>query len=306
MNQQPTARGSRYRRPAEPKGLWLQPRDVDVLRVLQRFKYLRSDHVHVLLFAGVSFRIAQHRLRKLWEHDLVGRLVIPIAVSDGENAPPHSQQQIYFLTPAGAALVADEVVGKTRLKRLVPMTIAHHLVAVDFLVAVIVASRGTTVATLVEAKHETELWPMTRHYRGVGRKYLVPDALFTLSEGDKRRTFFIEVVRANVRGGNQTLRKKMNDYLEALPKNIFGELYGIEKLVAVLFLTTSEKRAKNLRAVAGGLGRGKNLFWFGAYGRKDQYGRTVSTLQAENIFTPRWSTADGKPRSFLIPNSKSI
>jgi hypothetical protein len=63
-------------------------------------------------------------------------------------------------------------------------------------------------------------------------------------------TFYVEIVRADVRGGNATLLRKMDAYVALNRDGRFRECYGHENLRAVLFFTTSGERADHFRELA--------------------------------------------------------
>src|SRR5207248_164462 len=100
-------RSSRYVRPPLLKhGLDLQPRDRALLRSVFTHRFMRSDHLRALFFAGASLRVAQLRLRRLWEHHLLERHYLPFVLDGIHPAPPRARQPIYALGPRGAEVVA--------------------------------------------------------------------------------------------------------------------------------------------------------------------------------------------------------
>lgn len=78
-------KSSRYVRPVEPRPMWLQPRDRAVLRAVYQHRYLTSDHIHDLVFPGVSRRVVCRRLRLLWANELLDRHFMPFMLN-GVNA----------------------------------------------------------------------------------------------------------------------------------------------------------------------------------------------------------------------------
>lgn len=303
---------SRYIRPVAPSaGLCLQARDLDILRSVYQHRFVRSDHLHRLLFAGVSLRALQVRLRKLWEHHYLDRYFQPFVLGEGHRPPPCATQPIYALGRRGAEEVAeqlgvamDEIPHGFRHDGLGLPALHHHLVVTDFLVAVAVAARDRPDIALHEIKsgfalaRTASLW---KRRTQAPHQYVIPDGAVTLSVGGQSRTYYLEVVRAGVSGGNKCLIEKLRRYVSLNRLGFFKQAFGHERLRAVVFATTSEERSDRLRAVARRLVHGRHLFWFGSYEEKQRDGTRRSTLAPESIFAARWRTVDDELRSLLPP-----
>lgn len=285
-------------------GLRLQARDIALLQAVYNHRFARSDHVHQLIAPQVSWRIVQTRLQKLFAQGYLRRLYLPV-VLDGEHAPPvHSRQPIYQLTRRGAHLLADGSDKKVsaelrhwRAERVSPLTLLHHLVITDFLVALAQACRERADVELVNGEHEGVLWARLREYRKQHRMVpaVVPDGAFTLRypATNEVLTFYLEVVRADVKGGNRRLLDKLKRYVGLHRQGFFRTVYGHERLRAVLFATTSEARAKNFVRLAEKLTHGRRLFWFGNYQEKSTDGRPSNIFKPERVLKSLWHTADG-------------
>lgn len=309
-----TTRSSRYHRPEEPLPLALTVRDRTILTSVFEHRYLSAEHVHQLLFAGVGLRRAQERLRRLWSHRLLDRHFVSF-VLDGEHPPPKSAgRPIYGLARRGAAVVAadtdlplaDVPYGFDNRGVGLP-TLEHHLVATDFLVALQVACRGRGDIELTSIDQEALLWRKIASLKKDGRHeagYLVSDGAFALTyrPSGEAATFHIEVVRANVKGGNETLAKKFRRYAELHHAGYFERVFGQARVRAILFITTSIERAEHFRQLALRLAHGRRLFWFGVYAARGERGRETTTLTPESILSPRWTTVDGNPISFVPPS----
>src|SRR5205814_1544212 len=132
------------------------------------------------------------------------------AVQTGRTAG----EPLYCLATAGAAIVAE---ARGLSLRRVPhtehenatgfTTIEHHLVVTDLLVALAVACRLRPDPQLMSIDREHALRVRLGRWREHGERDLavLPDGAFTLSIGGRAQTFYIEVARAGVRGGNQHL-----------------------------------------------------------------------------------------------------
>lgn len=291
-------------------GLTLQPRDIKILRQVAKHRFMRSEHLHTLTEPAVSRRVIQTRLKKLSSHRYLNRLYVPV-VLDGTHAPvSHSRQPIYTLTTRGLRLLGEHDLvqkgGVTRVaERPSVQFLAHHLVVTDCLVALKRASRNHYAVTLVSGNAENILRVQLHAYR---REHsvpsaVVPDGVFTLRYEPSGETliFYLEVVRADVKGGNARLSEKFRRYVELHRQGFFRQVYGHDRIRAVLFATTSAVRATHLAALAKRLAHGRQMFWFGAYQEKTTDGRLASLFRPENILTLPWKTPDGAVVSLLQP-----
>ena len=264
-----------------------------------------------MLFPTVSRRVVQSRLQKLHAHGYLKRLYVPV-VLDGEHSPlTHSRQPIYTLSPRGMRVLREErpeASGSTPWSPERPSVqfLAHHLVVTDCLAALAVATRSSAVLTLVNGSAEHLLWSELRRYRQTHRlkSAVVPDGVFTLRylATGETLTFYVEVVRADVRGGNRRLLDKLRRYGELHRQGFFREAYGHDRLRAVLFATTSAVRAEHLRRLASTLVHSRRLFWFGSYQAKNHAGQPKSRFTAAEILMVPWYTGDGTSQTLLQPH----
>lgn len=285
-----------------PSRLAVQPRDVELLRAVLVHRYLRSEHLHALVSSSVSLRVVQGRLKKLHDHSFLKRLYLPVVL--GTHRPVAPAAPIYTLSRQGARILADqsltdEVVAEKWSDGLtLPGTLAHHLVVADALVALAVACRSRDDVELVASEHERTLRQRLRRYRRIHdlQQAVVPDGAFTLryyGATDVTLTFYLEVVRADVKGGNRKLLAKLQRYVELHRAGFFRDGYGHERVRAVLLATTSPARAENLRRLCSELQHGRRLFWFGAYQEKHHDALLVNLFTAEHVLTLPWMTVDG-------------
>lgn len=286
---------SRTTPPQPASGLILQPRDRTILSAVYRLRLLTSDHVRQLFFPGATLRAAQERLRHLYEHHYLERLFIPAVMRNGEQPAWPPRQPIYTLGKASNPIVAQDVgvpsseLRKRTTRQPSPLALLHHLTVSQFLVALEVACRDRDGVRLIKAEAETLLWARLKQ-RGAMTGAVMPDGFFSLATptAPAPLSFLIEIVRADVRGGNRRLQAKLTRYTELHRSGFFRETFGIERLRAVLIATTSTERAEHFRRLAEKLTYGRNLFWFGVYERKDVEGRSHSTFTPEQILTHPW------------------
>jgi hypothetical protein len=275
-------------------GIIIQPRDREVLTQLGRFGVLTAEHIRHLVFPTVSVRFVNRRLALLVAHGFASRSHVP----DLENGNiVRSRRPLYSLTRKGAELVDD---GSSLLSffRFSPSrwaTVRHNLIAVDLLTAIKVASAGADV--LPEPVLREEL----RKGRQVGSQFptaVLPDGAFTLADPASGESvgYCVEVVRANVKGGNSKIRRKMARYVALNRAGFFREVYGIGRLRAVLLLTTSPRRAANLVALARDLPHGRHLFLATSY---EERPGLAMTFDPDSVLGLPLLDCEGNTTSFI-------
>lgn len=305
----------RFQRPrVSSRGHHVTERDVALLDALRVHRYMRADHAYALLGSQLSVRTVQRVLRRLWERRYVDRRYLSFVAIGGRPIPRRALRPIYALTRCGANALArcrsidGPIPHGFRTKGAGPSALEHHLIITDFMVALVIACRGRTDLHLDRVEHEHLIWPRTREIGFEEREggIVVPDAAFTLCSADgTRKSFYLEIVRSGVKGGNRTgLRRKLRRYAELNGWRFFSRVYRHDYLHAVLFSTTTPRRADGFRAHAESLEVGRDLFWFGSYQTKDR-------TQDETIFTPAniltlpWQAAGDKTFSLLsVMNNK--
>lgn len=300
---------SRYQRPEVPtRGLVLQARDHAIVAAVALHRTLRARHVASLFFEGGSLRAAQARLRRLWEWGYLDRIYLPFQVDGSRRPPTEAGAPAYVLGRHGRGLHQDRP-GVAQDEPVGIPTLEHRLVVSEFLVSLQLACRGLAGApTLASFSPEGPLW---RSLAEAGRPRagaLVPDATFVLCfpPPHQELRFYVEVVRADVRGGNQRLREKMRRYVELNRSGGLRQLYNHhEALRAVLFIAPTETRAANLRAIAGRLVHGRRLFWFSSYQGPNAGDQVVWRLTPDQLLSLPWTAADGTRFTLCEPESPS-
>lgn len=292
-----------------PNGLVLQLRDRALVAAVARYRFLKSTHLHLLIAPSVSLRIVQERLRKLTIHGYLKRFYLPV-VLDGQHAPPTNRgQPVYAITTRGARLLNESADGNVSpclaTERPSPMTLLHHLVVTDCLISLVVACRERADVRFENGDHDGILYAKLRAFRQKRKlqNAVVPDGAFALHypTPSETLTFYLEVVRADVKGGNRTLLAKMRRYVELHRQNFFRDAYGHPRLRAVLFATTSRARAENLRRMAESLTQGRRLFWFGSYQEKNSDGVPVTRFTPERIVSLPWEDAEQETFTLIQP-----
>lgn len=300
---------SRYRRPARPGGrLWLQARDVDILRAIARHRYAQAEHVHALLFVGRTLRVAQARLRKLWEHQLLDRRFVPFTL-DGVRQPPSvAATPTYSLTARGAQIAAgaDGTALRHAEHAASASTLAHHLTVTDLLVALEAACGRESSVELVEARHEWELWRQAKAGPMRSESLIVPDGAFTLLHAGRAapETWYVEVVRASIAGGNETFKKKMLRYAELHRAGAFARLFGDRHVRGVLVATPGPERARNLQSLAVFV-PGRRFFAFTHFEERGG-ARPAKRFRPDAVLALEWTDGAGEPLRLGFSRSADI
>lgn len=288
----------------------LTDRDRAVLRLVERYRYVTSDHIHGLVFGAASRTVSARRLRLLWANHFVDRQYIPVVLD--QVGVRQSCRPVYALAQEGAKVLAP-ILGVSPSS--IPHTpganrrghqfLVHHLVAVDFLAALEVTCRERSDIQLVEARPERVLRRELRRARAAGYRgeAVVSDGAVNLHYPNLGKTmaYQLEVVRADVRGGNRRLVDKLRKYAALHRQGFFERVHGMPHTRAVLIATTSQRRADNLRALAGELPHARRLFYFTSYGEEGDVGVPRTSFTPSAILERRWIDADGEPRSLLEP-----
>lgn len=304
---------SRYVRPNNPTPIRLTGRDVAVLVSVHTHRYVTSDHVHQLLFADVVKRVCQRRLRLLWENNYLDRYFTPIVLHGVRAAAHQASRPIYSLARKGAQVVAERlgiepqrVPFRASDKARGYATLEHHLVVTDVMAALAAAcsARLDVELTMVEREGAIRRCIATwQRQHGRLHQYLVPDGAFSLRKGTKRWSFHLEIVRADVSGGNATLQRKMRKYAALNRQGFIRDVLDHGALRAVLVLTNSAVRAANLQALASELPYSRRLFWFGSYEKRTDAGTPTTSIEPRTILRRRWIDGDGK-HCTLVPEDQ--
>ena len=307
---------SRSQRPEALRDrLVLTERDLALLAAIDHHRYARTDHLKALFFRGTSLRCAQLRLQKLWRHRYLDRVHLA-AVVDAERRPPRGAgTPIYTLGRLGEAALRGPSEATAPQRGLAsPVNVQHHLVVTDFMVSLAVATSARPDLELAEAVHEWDLWRRLKACASskAPKDAVVPDGAATISRGGAApgETFYLEVVRAGVRAGNGALWDKMLRYSELNHQGAFRDLYGHERVRAVLIATTTHERAEHFRSLAKSLPHGRKLFAFGAYEDRDAEGRAKPRFVPGRLLDLDWTTVEGETlrlgEGSLRPRSPAI
>lgn len=299
---------SRYQRDtANPPGLILQPRDIELLAFLSEVRFAVRDQLARMIFANTADYACKSRLQRLWQHGYLNRLFFPphllglsgsIAGHAFSNGPT-----VYTLTLKGAETVAlardcsvRDVPYEAHANELSPSFILHELTLTDLRIAFARSGALQTWETTRQAADRYQL-PHPTSGRMVTRHH-APDAYARLEIDGKTVHTFLEVDRGT-ESVRQRIRLKVESYRSYLGSGVFAERCTRSSSSAaarVLFVTTqTDKRVESLKLEAERASHSQRLFWFTT--------RTRLLAAADQLFTtPLWQRANDEGwRPFWVP-----
>ncbi len=296
---------AKYKRESHKVSFTLTDRDVEILAALNRYRYLRTGQIKRLVFPGnTTLQSTRRRLKYLYHHHYVGR-VVPF-VRLGQDMP----ETAYYLDKAGTDFLAEcgETVNAWPLaKQIKHQFLQHALDISEFRLQLEQAIDGNAVVSLhrftadfeikthteaAAGKHRYKLYAEHQHPVSRARYVVYPDALIVFrgkGEFEKYQTlFFLEIDRGTE--GLQRIRDKVIGYNQYLRQKVYKK-FGEFESFRVLFQTTSEKRALNMREALLDL-EGTDLVWITQVGQVDE---------GSILHGPIWMDSGRNVRSILKP-----
>jgi hypothetical protein len=285
---------SQPRRPrferAPARGMILTPRDLLILRAVQRHRLLRSTHLIAL--ADGSRQTTLRRLQLLFHHGYLDRPPMQL-----DWYVRGSEPLVYGLGKRGAEALAAEgelkhgaLRAETQNRDLSRLFLRHTLAVADVMVAFEVACRGREGVTLIQPEEVLAGAPeATRRLRlpfrwqveiRAGEKLrrlgVEPDRVFGLRFADRpagRQVayFFLEADRGTMpvtrKGLGQTsFRRKLLSYQETWRQGLHRAHLGIPNF-RVLTVTTNKERMEHFVAACRSISSGgSRLFLFADQG----------------------------------------
>ena len=246
----------------EPKRVSFQmtDRDLEILRALNRYRYMRTGQVHQLLFSeNGTMQSARRRLRNLYHHRYIARAQPYVQV--GKPAP----EIAYFLDRKGREVLRSEgeIVRYWRKGTEVKYQFLEHAIAVsEFrlkLEKAVAAHDHLTLDRFIpdfQMRDEAERFVGKRRYLlyreaihpALRKSFVIhPDALINLSaERDGKagsRMLCLEVDRGTQ--GLEKIRDKLTGYHLAREQGLFRQFGDFHDFV-VLFQAPGPKRAQSI------------------------------------------------------------
>jgi Replication-relaxation len=283
-------RSPRFQRRSDLRNFQLTERDVELLRLVYKHRFLRSTHAIELL--GGSAQGILRRLQLLFQHGYLERPVFKRQMYSWGGAEP----LVYSLGERGAELLGQvAAVLPRRLEWLSQRpperheSIEHGLMVTELITRVQASCRQLGRVRFIDPDEITrELldqlpvgkrifrWRVNVVQNGVpGEIEVVPDQVFGLHYLDRPRShnktyFFLEadrgtmpVMRKDLR--QSSIQKKLVGYHESWRQGVLLRKFGIQRF-RVLTVTRSAERVPHLVEAnrAFNSGKGSGLFLFGS------------------------------------------
>jgi hypothetical protein len=243
------------------------PRDAWLLEAVAKMRFLETRQLARLAFHGSRWA-ANKRLRKLLDRGLLRVWVRDLA-----------RDNVYSLTRAGAALVANEQ--DEDASWAIPRGLdgnLEHLLAINEV-------RISLALGLAEVGGEIRYWRSDWELRALSRGRIVPDALFALGwvgQGHSQ-TFALEIDNAT-----RSPRRFVGKLLKYGALRVRGrDLYGVRDFLT-LVVGREERWIERYRQALAHARLGFRV-WFA----------TLPLLGREGALGPIWITADGEERYSL-------
>ncbi len=241
----------------------LTERDIEMLKVINRYRYLRTGQIKRLIFPdNASLQSTRRRLRGLYHNGYINRMVPFVRAGHG------GAEVAYYLDRKGDAALRDlgiEVLRPTKTGQVRPTFLLHALELSEFRVNLELAIQQQDDLSLHRFVADFELKSHVRGKRksrrdfrlfdevqhpATGREYVVyPDGLIVLkaarNDREKRALLFLEIDR-----GTEGLRVIQEKFIGYRLYHQQGRISKFGKFARfrVLFQTTSDKRAANMAA----------------------------------------------------------
>jgi len=236
----PGKRRSRYKRSADPPGMVLMPRDLEVLGHLVRFHRMTGQQIKEIVPFG-SVQTANYRLQKLWQHGYVERNYWPLSLG--------SSPAVYRLSHRGGAALASAIGGDvaryTRSSATRDQVFLEHALAVSqVLIAFELAARraGHRLAWQIPADALDRLPDPLEEEKSIP---ILPDAILLYEVGNLKVRAFLEVDR-----GTESLRRvasKVRGCLAYLASGNYQRQYG-RRTLRLLIVAPSGRRLASLES----------------------------------------------------------
>jgi hypothetical protein len=257
----------RFKRASVVAPIQITERDRDIIRLVQRHRFLRSPQVAALL-ADHSQQLLR-RLQLLYHH---GYLERPRAQLDYYHQGG-SRHLVYGLGSKGATLLKQEGSWGEKNRAVGRIFLEHALLVSDVMVALELACRQTEVRLLTEQELAGSdgrpfHWQVNLRGRTVG---IVPDRVFALEflaiGGQRDRAyFFLEADRGTMPVTRKSLHqtsfhRKLLAYEATWAQSLHRTRFGFHRF-RVLTVTTSTARVQSIVKACAAVAHGRGLFLF--------------------------------------------
>lgn len=285
---------ARHRRQKDGIPFVLTSRDVEILKAINRYRYLRTGQVKTLLFRQNSdMQPVRRRLRGLFQNAYLGRISQPVWPCHG------SAEEVYFLDQGGEQFLRDygEDVISFSNEEVRHRFVEHALAVSEFRMNVELGLREHPIVQLELFHADFELKKRYRHVedgqnplKGSDRSAIFPDAVMVLrgrgNLSSYLRLIFIEIDRGSE--VQRILQEKTTSYARYQANGAYSR-FGEFKSFRVLIQTTSPERALNTRQALEHID-GKKLVWV----------TDVGKVREDSLFDqPIWLDETLRPRRLV-------
>jgi hypothetical protein len=258
----------RNQRPKGGSTFRLVDRDLEIIRAVNRFRYLRTSQIHRLLFgANTSKQSCRRRLKYLWQNQYLDRIFPFIQLGVGKE-DDGSSDVAYRLDKRGVQYLQDSDIAipyPYRKRRVKHEFLQHALDLSEFRVNLELAVNALPnidlkrfvpdfmqqegVSSLTGYKRY-RLYDEIRDPTTGEMVVFYPDAAFVLQVPgtSAARLYFLEIDRGTE--GMETIRRKLRAYQIYARNKVFAK-FGKFSSFTVLFQSNSPRRAKNLVRLLG-------------------------------------------------------
>lgn len=291
-------RRSRMRRASRGKRIELTSRDIEIFKLLRRYRYLRSTYIHAFV-GGLSATRFKERLGDLFHEGYLNRPSQQWAFAEARCAPvvyESGKGSIAALRALGAALDDGRQAAATANRQFL-----HALMICEALASIELAAREHANLRFIAwpeilARAPEAVRTFTTPFRlpVPSGGYLVPDGVFGIEYRDNAtktfRFFALEADRgtmpiARTNPKQTSCLGKLAAYGDIIARQVHKTHWGIPNLL-VLTLTTSAARCSEMVAK---LGVGSPAFLFKAVDE-----RTLSKPFPSLLLEP-WQRAGHEP-----------
>ncbi len=292
------------------KRIELSPRDLELLTLLGRYRYLRSNFLYAFL-GGASEKRFKERLGHLY-HD-GGYINRPS--QQWEFANCRYMPAVYELDRAGERVLreygSDNPGGLPGLGRSGKPSrqFAHTLMVSEILASIELAVRAAPRLRFISPQEVIARAPDQARKAGnplemsaSGGK-LIPDGLFGIEYGSKAYRFFaLEADRNTMPSTRSDLRqssflKKLVAYRTIVAERLYKTHWGIPNLL-VLTVTTSDAHMRSLMTTLEGLTASSTMFLFKA---TSQFGNVQAAASPSPLlFTEPWQRVGREPLCIAV------
>ena len=292
------------------KRVTLTPRDLEIFKILERYRYLRSTYLHTFV-GGASETRFKERLGDLYHEG--GYLDRPSQQWQFVNA--RYMPLVYENAEAARKVLRQNGCGVEGARRGDGENhqFAHTLMICEILASIELGTRGglslrfvpwLEILAKVPELARTASHPLRIPSAGGNDAYLVPDAVFGLeylTNGRKTYRFFaleadrgtMPVIRSSPE--QSSYRRKLLAYREIIGQHVHRTHLGIPNLLVLTTTVSDAHKARMMSAVKTLTGTGSTVFLFKTIGAE-----TITTPQP-SLLTETWERVGHSPLSLAMP-----